>query len=91
MTVAKKIQAVQDTKWHLSKMTVAKKTELDSVKYKMAPFKNDWPKKSESNSARFQKTPFENDCGQKNPIQAVQDATWHVLKMIAAKKPNQTV
>ena len=27
-------------------MTVAKKTELNSVKYKMAPFKNDWPKKS---------------------------------------------
>ena len=75
------IQAVQDTKWHLSKMTVAKKTELDSVKYKMAPFKNDWPKKSESNSARFQKTPFENDCGQKNRTKQCKIQNGTFLKM----------
>ena len=30
--------------------------------------------------------PFKNDCGQKNPIQAVQDTTWHLLKMTVAKK-----
>ena len=35
------IQAVQHIKWRLFKMTVAKKNEPNSVKYKMAPFKND--------------------------------------------------
>ena len=43
-------------------------------------------KKKEPSSGRFQKTPSKNDCGQKNPIQAVQDTTWHLLKMTVAKK-----
>ena len=42
MTAPKRsIQAVQDTRWHLLKMIVAKKTEPNRVRYKMAPFKND--------------------------------------------------
>ena len=58
MTVAKKIQAVQDTKWHLSKMTVAKKTEPNSVRYKMAPFKNDRGQENPTQAVQDSKNTF---------------------------------
>ena len=50
-------QTVQDSKKHLLKMTVAKKPD-QTVRYKMAPLKNDWPKKSHPSSATYKNGAF---------------------------------
>ena len=52
------IQAVQDTKLNLSKMTVAKKTEPNSVRYKMAPFKNDRGQENPTQAVQDSKNTF---------------------------------
>ena len=79
-------QTVQDSKKNLLKMTVAKKTGPSRARYNMAPFKNDCGQKIRIKQCKIPKNTFENDSGQKNPIVAVQDTKWHLLKMILSKK-----
>ena len=43
-------------------------------------------KKIRPKQSKTPKTHFKNECGQKNPTQAEQDTTWHLLKMTVAKK-----
>ena len=67
-------------------MTVAKETEPNSVRYKMAPFKNDCGQKiSHPSSASYKMAPFKDDCGQKKPNQTVQASKKHLSKMTVEK------